>query len=104
MEAHTKPFCSFQPLIELLSRKHALSILYAIFTENPSRFSELRRRTGVNPRTLTDRLRELEEAGIIRRQAYSEIPPRVEYSLTEKGRALARMFESLESWQVQYGG
>lgn len=103
MDGHTKPFCSFQPLIELLGRKHALAVIYAIFTENPSRFSDLRRRTGVNPRTLTDRLRELEEAGIISRRAYNEIPPRVEYGLTEKGKALARIFESLESWHSRFG-
>ncbi|MFQ5838781.1 MAG: winged helix-turn-helix transcriptional regulator [Thermoplasmata archaeon] len=103
MERHTKPFCSFQPLIEILGRKHALAILYAVFTKNPIRFTDLRKRTGVNPRTLTDRLRELERAGIISREAYNEIPPRVEYTLTGRGLALARIFESLEKWHEEYG-
>lgn len=103
MQPHTKTFCSFQPLIELLGKKHVLEILYVVFTKNPSRFKELKQRTGVNPSTLTDRLRELEEANILRRVAFNEIPPRVEYSLTERGLALARMFESLERWQERYG-
>ena len=103
MAAPANSFCAFRPLITLLGRRHTMEILYAVFTDNPARFTDLQRRTGINPRTLTDRLRELSGSGILSRRAYREIPPRVEYRLTEKGLALGRMFEGLERWYERYG-
>jgi DNA-binding HxlR family transcriptional regulator len=61
-----------------------------------SRFCELERSlAGISPRTLSLRLRALEEEGIVARQTYPEVPPRVEYALTEKGRALVPIVESM---------
>lgn len=58
---------------------------------------------GINPKTLTDRLRELESSGVVRRKMYEEIPPRVEYSITPRGRELSSLFETMSalgvSWQ-----
>ncbi|MBI3687731.1 MAG: helix-turn-helix transcriptional regulator [Actinobacteria bacterium] len=63
------------------------------------RFSELRRSlAGVSPKTLTDRLRALEGAGLVRRQIYAEVPPRVEYSLTERGRTLEPIIDAMAAW------
>jgi len=63
------------------------------------RFGELRQSLGaVSPKTLTDRLRALEEHGLVTRQAYAEIPPRVEYSLTDAGRTLEPVLVALSAW------
>ena len=64
-----------------------------------SRFCELERSlAGISPRTLSLRLRALEEEGIVERRTYPEVPPRVEYALTEKGRALEPAVRALKSW------
>jgi DNA-binding HxlR family transcriptional regulator len=63
------------------------------------RFSELRvSLSGISPKTLTDRLRDLEHHGLVERVVYAEIPPRVEYSLTPKGRTLKPVIEALATW------
>ncbi len=71
-----------------------------------SRFCELERSlAGISPRTLSLRLRALEEEGIVERHTYPEVPPRVEYALTEKGRALLPLIEDMraygERWLAQ---
>jgi DNA-binding HxlR family transcriptional regulator len=64
--------------------------------EGKARFSELERSLeGISPRTLSLRLRALEEQGIVERHTYPEVPPRVEYSLTPKGQALAPLIEDM---------
>ena len=64
--------------------------------EGRARFCELERSlAGISPRTLSLRLRALEEEGIVARQTFPEVPPRVEYALTEKGRALAPLIDSM---------
>ena len=64
--------------------------------EGRARFCELERSLeGISPRTLSLRLRALEEEGIVARQTFPEVPPRVEYALTEKGRALVPLVESM---------
>jgi len=64
----------------------------------PMRFNELTRELGINPRTLCQRLRDLEEAGIVARKVVSELPPNVEYGMTKKGKALNKILDSLEDW------
>jgi DNA-binding HxlR family transcriptional regulator len=67
--------------------------------EGRSRFCELERSLeGISPRTLSLRLRALEEEGIVERQTFHEVPPRVEYALTEKGRALAPLIECMRTY------
>jgi DNA-binding HxlR family transcriptional regulator len=64
--------------------------------EGRARFCELERSLeGISPRTLSLRLRALEEAGIVARQTFPEVPPRVEYALTDKGRALVPIIETM---------
>ena len=70
-----------------------------------SRFCELERSLeGISPRTLSLRLRALEEEGIVARQTYPEVPPRVEYALTEKGRALVPIIESMRAYGTEWLG
>src|SRR5436190_11314163 len=70
--------------------------------EGRSRFCELERSLqGISPRTLSLRLRGLEEEGIVERQTYPEVPPRVEYALTEKGRALVPLIEDMRAYGLK---
>lgn len=67
------------------------------------RFGELRRAVGpVTPRVLTRQLRELEHDGVVRRQVYAEVPPRVEYSLTPLGESLGSLVDLLDEWGSVY--
>lgn len=63
------------------------------------RFNQLERSLhGISPKTLSERLRTLEEEGVVLRQTFAEVPPRVEYSLTEKGRDLVSVIESMRTY------
>jgi DNA-binding HxlR family transcriptional regulator len=71
--------------------------------EGRSRFCELERSLhGISPRTLSLRLRALEEAGIVERQTFPEVPPRVEYALTAKGRALVPLIEDMRAYGLKW--
>ncbi len=73
--------------------------------EGRSRFCELERSLlGISPRTLSLRLRALEEAGIVKRQTFPEVPPRVEYVLTAKGRALVPLIEDMRTYGREWLG
>src|SRR5207302_4136584 len=74
-------------------------LLVRELSEGTSRFCELERSlTGISPRTLSLRLRSLEEEGIVERQTFPEVPPRVEYALTDKGRALVPLIEHMRAY------
>jgi DNA-binding HxlR family transcriptional regulator len=73
--------------------------------EGRCRFCELERSlAGISPRTLSLRLRALEEEGIVERRTYPEVPPRVEYALTEKGRALGPLIEDMRAYGREWLG
>jgi len=73
-------------VMEALSKKWALLIIAAIGSQGKIRYSEIMERLGgISPKSLSDRLKELEKEGLITREAFAEIPPKVEYSLTEDG-------------------
>ena len=74
-------------------------LLIRDLAEGNTRFCELERSlTGISPRTLSLRLRSLEDEGIVERQTYPEVPPRVEYALTPKGQALLPIIEDMRSY------
>ena len=80
-----------------------LDILHIFHSEpTPHRFIDIQDRLHISPNTLSERLRELVEAGLLTRTAYNEIPPRVDYSATEKALALAPVFESLTVWAAAH--
>jgi DNA-binding HxlR family transcriptional regulator len=67
------------------------------------RFSALKKSLpGISQKVLTDHLRIMEETGLVRREAYAEYPPRVEYSLTELGRSLKPIFDAMREWVEEY--
>jgi DNA-binding HxlR family transcriptional regulator len=78
-------------------------LLVRDLAEGCTRFSELERSlTGISPRTLSLRLRALEDEGIVERHTFAEVPPRVEYCLTEKGRALVPIIESMREYGTSW--
>lgn len=91
-------------LLELLGRKHALPILRAATTvPGPVRFSELERTIDASPSTISARLSEFVEAGLLERTTYDEVPPRVEYEPTEAAALLSPLFAYLQLWESRYG-
>lgn len=93
--------CPIERTVNIIGGKWTLLILRDLF-EGTRRFGELRSSLeGISPKTLSEKLRELEQAGIIQRKIYPEVPPRVEYSLTERGRGLENVFNSMKEWGLQ---
>jgi len=92
--------CPVGSLFAMLGQPHMLSVLHAFFDEEtrPIRFGELQRELDLSPRTLSNRLKALVEAGLLVRRRYSEIPPRVEYEATQKARELGQLFREMEEW------
>ncbi len=94
----SKQICPLESLMEILEGKWTLPTLHHLFN-GVKRFGELRRRLDpISPKTLTDRLRLLEERGIVTRTLYSEVPLHVEYQLTERGRSLKPVFIAMGVW------
>ena len=94
----TDPTCPVCRTAEIISGKWTLLVIRDLADES-RRFCELERSLdGISPRTLSLRLRALEEHGIVARNTYPEVPPRVEYALTEKGRALVPLIEDMRSY------
>ena len=87
-------------LLNRLGRAHALALLYYLtrVDQRPWRFGELEAELGISPNTLSKRLDELAEVGLIERTAYDEMPPRVEYEATAKAQELSPIFGQLREW------
>ena len=91
--------CEIGELFRVLGKTHMLDILHLfIRDEGPRRFVDVQNRLALSPNTLTERLKELVEVGLLTRTAYNEIPPRVDYEATKKARDLAPVFDSLHRW------
>jgi DNA-binding HxlR family transcriptional regulator len=89
---------------EIVCGKWTLLVIRDL-ADGRSRFCELERSLqGISPRTLSLRLRALEEEGIVRRQTFPEVPPRVEYVLTTKGEALVPLIEDMRAYGTQWLG
>jgi DNA-binding HxlR family transcriptional regulator len=89
---------------EIVCGKWTLLVIRDL-AEGRSRFCELERSLhGISPRTLSLRLRALEEEGIVERQTFPEVPPRVEYALTVKGRALVPLIEDMRTYGREWLG
>lgn len=94
--------CPVEATLDLIDGKWKAVILYHLL-DDTIRFNELGRRLSrITQRMLTRQLRELETAGLIHREVYAEVPPRVEYSLTKLGRSLEPVIRSLWSWGSTY--
>ncbi|TKX70537.1 helix-turn-helix domain-containing protein [Halorubrum sp. SP9] len=90
-------------LLDLLGKAHTMAVLSEFaFAEGPLRFSDLEAELGIAPNTLSTRLRELNEAALLERDAYDEVPPRVEYTPTERAESLFPVFAHLHHWAIEH--
>lgn len=96
------PACPVATIVKLIGNKWKLLILRNLMN-GPQRFNEMRRTIpGISQKVLTDNLRALEKDEIIHREVYAEVPPRVEYSLTDLGKSLQPVFHSMIEWGEAY--
>src|SRR5918912_1050562 len=95
---HDATTCSVAACAEIIGSKWTAVIVHDL-SEGPRRFSELERACpGISPRTLSERLRHLEEEELVVRHSYAETPPRVEYELTEKGLGLLPIIDAMREF------
>lgn len=106
MTLKRKATCPMEALMRLLMGQWTAYILWVLREQGPMRFGELKRAVpGISSRVLTERLRMLQEAGVIWREQAETIPPAVTYGLTERGDDLGRILDALEEtaqrWQAE---
>ncbi len=96
------PACPVATTVQMIGSKWKLLIMRNLLAR-PWRFNELQRNLeGISQKVLTDSLRSMEADGIIIRTVYPEVPPRVEYSLSEIGESMRPIFASMEAWGKEY--
>lgn len=98
-EPATAVGCPIAPVVDIVFSRWTTPVLLQLHVHGRQRFNDLRDLVGgITAKVLTQRLRQLERDGLITRTAYPEIPPRVEYEITELGSSLAPVFEALVTW------
>ena len=113
--------CPVSEALSLIEKPYTLQILHRLYNTSPLRFTELQNLLRVSPKVLTSRLQQLGGLGIVTRRSHDEIPPRVDYALSPKGRDLVlripidlsasrvtmpvragKMFDELQAWTEKY--
>lgn len=103
MDYPSKDQCPVARALDVIGERWTLLVLRDLFLFGPRRFQDFQDSlTGIAPNTLSARIKTLESAGIIERRLYSEHPPRADYRLTDKGRALGPALKSLKIWGEKY--
>ncbi len=96
------PECNVETFLQLVGGKWKVVVLYRLI-DSPKRFNELQRSvTNITQRMLTLQLRELESDGLVHREVYPVVPPKVEYSLTDLGRTLEPLLRKIADWGSFY--
>ena len=90
--------CIYRRMLSIIGKRYTLNILRNLMYVNSMRFNELAKEITGSPKTLTDRLNELVDMQIVKREAFAEIPPRVEYSLTDRGKTLKPVMDAIRIW------
>ena len=100
--AKTLPACPVETTLTLISDQWKVLILRDLMP-GTKRFGELKKSVGnVSQKVLTSQLREMEQSGLLIRTVYPEVPPRVEYTLTDLGRSLKPILDAMQSWGEAY--
>jgi DNA-binding HxlR family transcriptional regulator len=103
MMQESPPSCAVEAAMRVVGGKWKPLILYYLVEEETLRFGELKRRIpGITQQMLTLQLRELESDGIVHREVYRQVPPKVEYSLTPIGRRLKPVLDGMLDWGAEY--
>ena len=98
METKTLPACPVETTLTLISDKWKVLIIRDLLT-GTKRFGELKKSIGsVSQKVLTSQLRQMEESGLLTRKVYPEVPPRVEYTLTELGKSFMDVIDYMKNW------
>ncbi|TDD83243.1 transcriptional regulator [Actinomadura darangshiensis] len=93
--------CPIAPVVDIVFSRWTTPILWTLHEYGRQRFVELQRRiASITPKVLTQRLRQLERDGLVVRTYHPEVPPRVEYEISELGRSLAPLFATLAEWSA----
>ncbi|ENH95812.1 hypothetical protein J416_13906 [Gracilibacillus halophilus YIM-C55.5] len=87
----------FESALNILNKRWTGLIIYQLL-EGPQRFSSIETAIGISGRVLSERLKDLEKEGIVKRNVYDETPVRIEYLLTDKGNALEPVLDSIQEW------
>lgn len=96
------PFCPVETTLTLIGDKWKVIILRDLM-EGTKRFGELKKTVGkVSQKVLTANLRQMEDVGLVNRKVYAEVPPKVEYSLTETGKSLKPILDAMKVWGIEY--
>lgn len=102
-EQGDKQECPVEVTLALVGNKWKLLILRELFRAGRLRFNQLHRAVGrITQKVLSEKLKQMEADGFVLREAFSEVPPRVEYSLTAKGRTLRPVMSAIYSWGAEY--
>lgn len=97
-KAHGRKECAVERTLDVLSNRWT-SLIVRELLRGTQRFNQLKQRLpGISPKTLTERLKALEEQGIVVRTLYAQVPPKVEYHLSPKGQDLADIFAAMGRW------
>lgn len=95
--------CPIEHTVNLIGHKWKVLIIRNLHNNGTQRFSELSKGiNGISQKMLTQQLRQLETDGIIERKVYPEVPPRVEYSLTDLGTSLKPILEAMNTWGIEH--
>ncbi|SDJ57807.1 winged helix-turn-helix transcriptional regulator [Salimicrobium halophilum] len=98
----TSKICpKFEKAMSILSKRWTGLVIYQLM-EGPQRFCTIESSVGISGRLLSDRLKHLENEGIVKREVFPETPVRIEYSLTEKGKDMEPLMKELESWSGEW--
>ena len=101
-KAELLPECPVATTVQLIGNKWKLLIIRNLLVR-PWRFNELHKNLdGISQKVLTDSLRSMEEDGIITRTVYAEVPPRVEYALSDWGLSLKPILDAMQDWGKSY--
>ncbi|CAM3624750.1 helix-turn-helix domain-containing protein [Erysipelothrix urinaevulpis] len=96
-------FCRVDDALAIITGKWKPTILLTLIYEGPLRYGQLKRKiVGITPKMLSSQLKELEEEGLILREEYPEIPPKVVYSMTEYGMTIKPILSSLHDWGINH--
>ncbi|GBE18937.1 putative HTH-type transcriptional regulator YybR [archaeon BMS3Abin16] len=91
--------CPLEGIMEIISKKWSIHIIGVIGNHKRLRYNKIMEKLeGISPKSLSDRLKDLEAAGLVKREAFAEIPPRVEYTLTRDGEELRDAIIPLMNW------
>lgn len=96
-------YCRVGDALSIISGKWKPSILLTLISKGPHRYGELKRELGdITPKILTSQLKELEEEGLVSREEYQVVPPKVVYAMTEYGMTLEPILTTLHSWGIHH--